>query len=45
MGVLAIDKGIRCPGGNFRGTRSQLDIYPDSGDVVVVLSNDASGGS
>lgn len=32
-------------GGNFWGTMSQLDIYPGSGYVVVVLSNnDASGG-
>jgi D-alanyl-D-alanine carboxypeptidase len=32
-------------GGNFWGTMSQLDVYPDSGYAVVVLSNnDASGG-
>ena len=32
-------------GGNFWGTMSQLDIYPNSGYIVVVLSNnDASGG-
>lgn len=32
-------------GGNFWGTMSQLDIYPESGYTVVVLSNnDASGG-
>lgn len=32
-------------GGNFWGTMSQLDIYPESGYAVVVLSNnDASGG-
>jgi CubicO group peptidase (beta-lactamase class C family) len=32
-------------GGNFWGTMSQIDIYPESGYTVVVLSNnDASGG-
>ena len=32
-------------GGNFWGVMSQLDIYPATGHVVVVLSNnDASGG-
>ena len=32
-------------GGNYWGTMTQLDIYPDDGVVVVVLSNnDASGG-
>ncbi|HKP28629.1 MAG TPA: serine hydrolase domain-containing protein [Gemmatimonadales bacterium] len=32
-------------GGNFWGSMSQLDIYPESGYTVVVLSNnDASGG-
>ncbi|MDQ3518808.1 MAG: beta-lactamase family protein [Gemmatimonadota bacterium] len=32
-------------GGNYWGTMTQLDIYPDDGSVVVILSNnDASGG-
>jgi D-alanyl-D-alanine carboxypeptidase len=32
-------------GGNFWGVMTQLDIYPETGHVVVVLSNnDASGG-
>jgi CubicO group peptidase (beta-lactamase class C family) len=32
-------------GGNFWGVMSQIDIYPQTGHVVVVLSNnDASGG-
>ncbi|MDQ3950528.1 MAG: beta-lactamase family protein [Gemmatimonadota bacterium] len=32
-------------GGNFWGVMSQLDIYPETGHVVVVLANnDASGG-
>lgn len=32
-------------GGNFWGTMSQLDFYPETGYAVVVLSNkDASGG-
>jgi CubicO group peptidase (beta-lactamase class C family) len=32
-------------GGNFWGVMSQIDIYPGTGHVVVVLSNnDASGG-
>jgi CubicO group peptidase (beta-lactamase class C family) len=32
-------------GGNFWGVMSQLDIYPETGHVAVVLSNnDASGG-
>jgi CubicO group peptidase (beta-lactamase class C family) len=32
-------------GGNFWGVMSQVDIYPETGHVVVILSNnDASGG-
>jgi CubicO group peptidase (beta-lactamase class C family) len=32
-------------GGNFWGVTTQIDIYPETGHVVVVLSNnDASGG-
>ena len=39
--------GVRFVGhvGNFWGVMSQIDIYPQTGHVVVVLSNnDASGG-
>jgi len=32
-------------GGNFWGVMSQIDIYPATGHIAVVLSNnDASGG-